>query len=49
MQAELGFPSKLGNPGPDALVITPGLKRVGPRTGVEQAWNEDSLGKSLDA
>lgn len=49
MQAELEFPSRLNNPGPDVLVITPGLKRVEPRTGGEQAWNEDSLGKSLGA
>lgn len=33
MQVELLFPSRLNNPGPDAMVITPGLKRVGPRTG----------------
>lgn len=41
MLAELGFQCKPNDPGPEALVITPDLKRVGCRTGIEQAQSEE--------
>lgn len=45
MLGELGFQRRLSDPGPEALVVTPGLKRLGQ----DIAGSGDSLGKSLAA